>query len=90
MKTLLVRYERSGTLPPNSAPSPQLNGVVRESTELEKELEVVRSNFEAYHKEMGVNTVKLCEDVLQYYHGASWLGAALAKANARIKFLSGE
>ena len=98
LKTMLARYERSGTHPPNlatahpqpSAPSPQLNGIVREPTELEKELEEVRGNFEAYRKEMGVDTVKLREEALQYQREASQLGAALAKANARIEFLSGE
>ena len=39
---------------------------------------------------MGTDTVKLREEVLQYQREVSQLGAALAKANARIEFLSGE
>ena len=68
---------------------PQLHGI-REPTELEKELEEVRRKFETYRKEMGIDMVKLREEVLQYQLKAGQLGAALAKANARIEFLSGE
>ncbi|KAL5482794.1 MLP1_9 [Sanghuangporus weigelae] len=94
LKTMISRYERGGALPAAtstqqaSPSSPQVNGSVREPTELEKELEEVRTNFEAYRKEMGVDTIKLREEVLQYQRESSQLGAALAKANARIEFLN--
>ena len=97
LKTMLARYEQSGTHPPNSvaahpqpsAPSLQPDCIIREPIELEKEPEEVRGNFEAYRKEMGIDTVKPREEVLQHQREASQLGAALAKANARIEFLGG-
>ncbi|KAL5496087.1 MLP1_5 [Sanghuangporus vaninii] len=69
-----------------SPSSPQVNGSV-EPTDLEKELEEVRTNFEAYRKEMGVGTIELREEVLQYQRESCQLSMAFANANARIEFL---
>ncbi|OCB92155.1 hypothetical protein A7U60_g491 [Sanghuangporus baumii] len=72
---MIVRYERGGTLPA--------------TTTYKRELEEVRNNFEAYRKEMDVETVKLREEVLQYQREPCRLGMVLANANARIEFLNG-
>lgn len=96
LKTMLARYERGGTgmtsavsADGQTSPAPAVNGVAREPTELEKELEEARNNFEAYRKEMGVDTIRLREEVIQYQREASQLSASLAKANAKIEFLNG-
>jgi nucleoprotein TPR len=39
---------------------------------------------------MGTDTIKLREDVMLAQKEAAQLGAALAKANARIEYLTGE
>lgn len=97
LKMMLARYERGGAVPahmsgvegPHGLSASHVNGIVREPSELEKELEEVRSNFDAYRKEMGVDSVKLREEAVQYQREASQLGASLAKANAKIEFLQG-
>ncbi|KAL5476552.1 MLP1_2 [Sanghuangporus weigelae] len=95
LKTMISRYDRGRALPATTSTqqagpsSPQANVSVREPTELEKAPEEVRTNFEAYRKEMGVGAIKLRE-VLQYQRESSQLRAAFAKANARIEFLNGE
>ncbi|KAL5476640.1 MLP1_1 [Sanghuangporus weigelae] len=91
LKTMISRYNRGRALPAATSTqqagpsSPQANVSVREPTELKKESEEVRTNFEAYRKEMGVGAIKLRE-VLQYQRESSQLRAAFAKANARIEF----
>ena len=42
-----------------------------------------------YRKEMGIDTVKLREEVAQYQKETNQLNAALAKANAKIEYLNG-
>jgi nucleoprotein TPR len=58
--------------------------------ELAKELAEVHSQFETYRNEMGTDTIKLRDDVMLAQKEASQLGAALAKANARIEYLTGK
>jgi len=59
-------------------------------SELVKELAEVQSQFETYKSEMGTDTIKLREDVMLAQKDAAQLGAALAKANARIEYLTGK
>ena len=93
LKTMLARYER-GERPSQpsglATSSSHVNGINREPSDLERELEETRSNFDAYQREMGIDTEKLREEVAQYQRETSQLGAALAKANAKIEFLNGK
>ncbi|KAI5123451.1 hypothetical protein M0805_008822 [Coniferiporia weirii] len=88
LKTMLARHERNGVAPGGSPSTPHVNGHAPEPSELEKELEEIRSSFDAYRQEMGVDSVKLREEATQYQREANQLGAALAKANAKIEFLN--
>ena len=65
-----------------------VNGV--SDSELAKELAEIQSQFETYKSEMGTDTIKLREDVMLAQKEAAQLGAALAKANARIEYLTGK
>ena len=67
---------------------PEVNGLP--DSELVKELAEVQSQFEMYKSEMGTDTIKLREDVMLAQKEAAQLGAALAKANARIEYLTGK
>lgn len=58
--------------------------------DLAKELAEIQSQFETYKSEMGTDTIKLREDVMLAQKEAAQLGAALAKANARIEYLTGK
>lgn len=89
LKTMLSRYERSGTALQPVPPTAQVNGHTPEPSELEKELDEIRKDFSAYREEMGIDTIKLREEALQYQREANQYGAALAKANAKIDFLNG-
>ncbi|KAL5498687.1 MLP1_1 [Sanghuangporus vaninii] len=68
LKAVISRYEWCGARPAATSTqevtqsSPQMNGSACKPTELETELEEVQTNFEAYRKEMGVDTVKLHEE----------------------------
>jgi nucleoprotein TPR len=64
------------------------NGV--SESELAKELAEVQGQFEMYKNEMGTDTIKLREDVMLAQKEAAQFGAALAKANARIEYLTGK
>jgi nucleoprotein TPR len=56
---------------------------------LAKELSEVQNQFESYRMEMGVDSVRLREEVVLAQREASQLGATLAKANAKIEYLNG-
>ena len=58
-------------------------------TDVSEELAEIQTQFEAYKTEMGVDSVRLREDVLTAQREASTLGASLAKANAQIEYLKG-
>lgn len=58
-------------------------------SDLAKELAEVQNQFETYKNEMGTDTIKLREDVMLAQKEAAQLSAALAKANARIEYLTG-
>ena len=64
------------------------NGI--SDSELAKELADVQSQFETYKSEMGTDTIKLREDIMLAQKEAAQLGAALAKANAKIEYLTGK
>jgi nucleoprotein TPR len=82
LKAMLARAEARA---PGSTAG--INGV--SDSELAKELAEVQSQFETYRSEMGTDTIKLREDVMLAQKEAAQLDAALAKANARIEYLTG-
>lgn len=89
MRTVLNRHKEAG------APLRITNGVNgeiqsgAEPSELQKELEDVQKQFEAYRMEMGVDSTRLREETLAAQREATKLGTALAKANAQIEVLTG-
>jgi nucleoprotein TPR len=82
LKAMLARAEARA---PGSTAG--INGV--SDSELAKELAEIQSQFETYRSEMGTDTIKLREDVMLAQKEAAQLDAALAKANARIEYLTG-
>ncbi|ESK95244.1 filament-forming protein [Moniliophthora roreri MCA 2997] len=58
------------------------------SSELAQELAEIQRQFDAYRTEMGIDVVKLREELLVSQRETSQLQAALAKANAKIEYLS--
>ena len=58
-------------------------------SDLAQELAEVQTQFETYKNEMGTDTTKLREDVMLSQKEAAELSALLAKANARIEYLTG-
>ena len=58
-------------------------------TDVSEELAEIQNQFEAYKTEMGIDSVRLREDVLTAQQEASTLGASLAKANSQIEYLRG-
>lgn len=59
-------------------------------TELAKELEEVQSQFDAYKTETDVDSGRLRDELASAQREANTLGATLAKANAKIEYLSGK
>ncbi|EMD40194.1 hypothetical protein CERSUDRAFT_112402 [Gelatoporia subvermispora B] len=57
-------------------------------SDLAKELQEVQNQYEVYRTEIGVDTVRLREEVIAAQREANQLHAALAKANAKIEFLN--
>ena len=89
LKAMLARAEARA-----SVSNPGVNGESgadgTSESELTKELADVQSQFETYKNEMGSDAFKLREDVMLAQKEAAQLGAALAKANARIEYLTGK
>ena len=91
LRGMLARAEKAG-----NANAARVNGVGAQHAELSgspsdttKELAEIQSQFEAYRMEMGIDTGKLREDLTAAQREAGQAGASLAKANAKIEFLSG-
>ncbi|KAJ7132943.1 hypothetical protein C8R46DRAFT_1181193 [Mycena filopes] len=81
LKAMLARVEHGEVngfgdgLPPNPS-------------DMAKELAEMQNQFETYRTEMGVDSVRLREELLVAQREVGQLGATLAKANARIEYLS--
>ncbi|PCH39913.1 hypothetical protein WOLCODRAFT_88363 [Wolfiporia cocos MD-104 SS10] len=82
----ILRRERSGDRTSASA-SGELNAG-SSSSDLERELAEIQSQFETYKTEMGVDSLHLREEVLAAQREAGQANAALAKANAKIEILN--
>ncbi|TFY79631.1 hypothetical protein EWM64_g4383 [Hericium alpestre] len=71
-------------------PAPRTNGAAAAASESEiaKELAEVNSQFEMYKLETGVDSSRLREDLISAQREIGQLGAALAKANAKLDFMT--
>ena len=91
LRTMLARSEKfsaTSALPQAT----MLNGAVvtTEQTDLAKELEDVTGQFDVYKKEMGIDSGRLRDELIASQREVNQMGAALAKANAKIEYLSGQ
>ncbi|OBZ68761.1 Nucleoprotein TPR [Grifola frondosa] len=87
-KSMLARSEGDSA---SKGVNGQANGVDRVSpadSDLAKELAEVQTQFAAYKSEMGVDAVRLREELIHAQREANQLGATLAKAHAKIEFLN--
>lgn len=87
LKAMLARAEK-GSHP--GAPSVANGASVAVSTNLEKELVEVQNQFDRYRLEMGVDSGRLRDDLMAAQREVNSMSAALAKANAKVEFLSGK
>ncbi|KXN81784.1 Nucleoprotein TPR [Leucoagaricus sp. SymC.cos] len=102
LKAMVARAEKSGVLR-IAPPPPSVEGsVVRaiengtngtaapadEQEALVKELTEVQNQFEAYRTEMGLDTLKLREDLVQAQREATTATAAFAKAEAKVQYMT--
>lgn len=89
LKVMLVRADaRASGFASGINGNSGVNGVP--DSDLAKELAEVQSQFETYKNEMGTDTIRLREDAMLSQKEAAQLGAALAKANAKIEYLTGK
>jgi len=88
LRTMLARSEKTSGLPQAAT----LNGVIATTgqSDLARELEDVHGQFEVYRKEMGIDSGRLRDDLIAAQREANQMGAVLAKANAKIEFLTGQ
>ena len=92
LKALLGRSERQQDASVLLASSSATNGLASSSLSRPDNLDLsqVQNDFDIYRRETAVDTAKLREELNEYQREASQLGAALAKANAKIEFLTGK
>ena len=84
LRTLAKRREQNGGL------SGGINGQSSlESADVEDRIREAEGKFQSYTHEMGVDTLRLREEVSRYQREAGQLGASLAKANAKIEHING-
>ncbi|KAJ7147180.1 hypothetical protein C8R43DRAFT_544030 [Mycena crocata] len=92
LKAMLARAEKGGAV--INGGSMDVNGfgegLPPNPSDMAKELAEVQNQFDTYRTEMGVDSVRLREEVILAQREAGQLGAALAKANARIEYLTGK
>ena len=90
LRTMLTRSEKISAISalPQAA---TLNGAVvtTEQSDLARELEDVTGQFDAYRKEMGIDSGRLRDDLIAAQREVNQMGAVLAKANAKIEYLTG-
>ncbi|KAF5382472.1 hypothetical protein D9615_003024 [Tricholomella constricta] len=88
LRDMLAREQKSGKTSSVNGASEQPSVTIPHSSDVAKELAETQSQFEAYRLEMGLDTGKLRDNLVASQREAGQLGAALAKANAKIEFLS--
>ncbi|KAF9255642.1 hypothetical protein L218DRAFT_1081738 [Marasmius fiardii PR-910] len=85
VEALQVIIKRLEAGMPTAVPSETHSGG---SSELVQELAEIQSQFDAYRKEMGLDVGRLREETVATQRESAQLQAALAKANAKIEYLS--
>ena len=94
LRTMLARSEKTSALPQaatlNGSAVTNVAVVTTGQTDLARELEDVHGQFDAYRKEMGIDSGRLRDDLIAAQREVNQLGAVLAKANAKIEFLTGQ
>jgi len=91
LKAMLSRTSANGRIEPSSvATSSAASGTFASDSEIAKELAEVQQQFEAYRTEMGIDSTKLRDELTSSQREVYELGAALAKANAKIEYLNGK
>lgn len=91
-EALKAMVARSGMVVPPADVAPQAieNRTSFDSQDgLTKELAEIQCQFEAYKTEMGLDTLKLREDLVQAQREATTATAALAKAEAKSQYMNG-
>ncbi|KAJ7689165.1 hypothetical protein B0H17DRAFT_1012272 [Mycena rosella] len=90
LKIMLARVDKGGAL--TNGMSMEVNGfgegLPPNPSDMAKELAEAQNQFETYRNEMGVDSIRLREEAVSAQREIGQLGAALAKANARIEYLS--
>lgn len=95
LKSLLARAERSsGAAGVGVEANTGMNGYREESSggvapDMAREFAEIQNQFESYRTEMGLDSVRLRDEVIASQREVGQLNAALAKANAKIDYLSG-
>ena len=87
LKAMLSRAEAAVS---NNASGSAVVGAVAASSDLAKELAEVQSQFDAYKLEMGIDSSRLRDELIIAQRELNSTSTALAKANAKVEFLSGE
>lgn len=94
LKSMLARAERSSAaMGATAGPVVTINGYhegAETQTDVARELAEIQSQFESYKSEMGEDSGRLREDIVVSQREVGQLNAALAKANAKIEYLSGQ
>ncbi|KAJ6508423.1 hypothetical protein C8R45DRAFT_1069158 [Mycena sanguinolenta] len=92
LKAMLARVEKGGAAASGMGLSGDANGfgegLPPNSSDMAKELAEMQNQFETYRTEMGVDSVRLREEVISAQREAGQLSTALAKANAKIEYMS--
>src|SRR6266511_852378 len=86
LRAMLARADAGAGLPSGSLSG----GSAVVPGELAKELAEVQSQFDAYKLEMGVDSGRLRDELIAAQRGVNGASTALAKANAKVEFLSGK
>ena len=90
LKAMLARAEKAtGSVSTGINSGGAATARVEGPSDLAQELAEVQSQFDAYRTEMGVDSVRLREDLSASQREGAHLGAALAKANAKVEYLTG-
>ena len=89
LKAMVVRAEKAPGALPAGINGDTTGAAAEGQSELVNELVEVQNQFEAYRTEMGVDSVRLREDLAATQREVAKLGAALAKSNARNEYLTG-
>lgn len=97
LKSMLARAEHSsGSFGADSGTEITVNGYHdglpsnHRQPDMAREFAEMQDQFESYRTEMGMDSVKLRDEVVATQREAGQLNAALAKANAKIEYLSGK